>query len=183
MSVVMMFGGGVPVVKLGRLAGQFAKPRRCAAQHGMRPLGGAVVLKLGTLPAGCCQPVLCGCVYGRRHWLAGRSAASSCQLVPPLTELFASHLRCRSAPMESKDGVELPSYRGDIINGGCLVLQALLLLVAGCPCHQAWQAVVAHQACCHASGRTHPSALHCASDRPTHRPTAPPRPPPPPRRP
>ncbi len=25
-----MFGGGVPVVKLGRLAGQFAKPRRCA---------------------------------------------------------------------------------------------------------------------------------------------------------
>lgn len=49
MSVVMMFGGGVPVVKLGRLAGQFAKPR--------------------------------------------------------------------SAPMESKDGVELPSYRGDIING------------------------------------------------------------------
>lgn len=28
MSVVMMFGGGVPVVKLGRLAGQFAKPRR-----------------------------------------------------------------------------------------------------------------------------------------------------------
>ncbi|KDD73078.1 class-II DAHP synthetase, partial [Helicosporidium sp. ATCC 50920] len=27
MSVVMMFGGGVPVVKMGRLAGQFAKPR------------------------------------------------------------------------------------------------------------------------------------------------------------
>lgn len=27
MSVVMMFGGGVPVVKLGRMAGQFAKPR------------------------------------------------------------------------------------------------------------------------------------------------------------
>ena len=27
MSVVVMFGGGVPVVKLGRLAGQFAKPR------------------------------------------------------------------------------------------------------------------------------------------------------------
>lgn len=44
-----MFGGGVPVVKLGRLAGQFAKPR--------------------------------------------------------------------SAPMEEKDGQELPSYRGDIING------------------------------------------------------------------
>ena len=49
MSVVMMFGGGVPVVKLGRLAGQFAKPR--------------------------------------------------------------------SAPMEDKDGLSLPSYRGDIING------------------------------------------------------------------
>ena len=49
MSVVMMFGGGVPVVKLGRLAGQFAKPR--------------------------------------------------------------------SADKETKDGVELPSYRGDIING------------------------------------------------------------------
>ncbi|KAL4426492.1 hypothetical protein ABPG77_008350 [Micractinium sp. CCAP 211/92] len=49
MSVVLMFGGGVPVVKLGRLAGQFAKPR--------------------------------------------------------------------SAPMEEKDGQELPSYRGDIING------------------------------------------------------------------
>ena len=27
MAVVMMFGGGVPVVKVGRLAGQFAKPR------------------------------------------------------------------------------------------------------------------------------------------------------------
>jgi 3-deoxy-7-phosphoheptulonate synthase len=27
MSVVVMFGGGVPVVKIGRLAGQFAKPR------------------------------------------------------------------------------------------------------------------------------------------------------------
>eukprot|EP00887_Chlorella_sp_A99_P006318 scaffold3.g6318.t1 len=27
MSVVMMFGGGVPIVKIGRLAGQFAKPR------------------------------------------------------------------------------------------------------------------------------------------------------------
>ncbi|KAI3435857.1 hypothetical protein D9Q98_001915 [Chlorella vulgaris] len=49
MSVVMMFGGGVPIVKLGRLAGQFAKPR--------------------------------------------------------------------SANMEEKDGVSLPSYRGDIING------------------------------------------------------------------
>lgn len=49
MSVVMMFGGGVPVVKMGRLAGQFAKPR--------------------------------------------------------------------SSDLEKKDGVELPSYRGDIING------------------------------------------------------------------
>lgn len=27
MSVVMMFGGGVPIIKLGRMAGQFAKPR------------------------------------------------------------------------------------------------------------------------------------------------------------
>jgi len=27
MSVVLMFGGGVPIVKLGRMAGQFAKPR------------------------------------------------------------------------------------------------------------------------------------------------------------
>jgi 3-deoxy-D-arabino-heptulosonate 7-phosphate (DAHP) synthase class II len=27
MSVVMMFAGGVPVVKIGRIAGQFAKPR------------------------------------------------------------------------------------------------------------------------------------------------------------
>ena len=27
MSVVMTFGGGVPVIKLGRIAGQFAKPR------------------------------------------------------------------------------------------------------------------------------------------------------------
>eukprot|EP00882_Tetradesmus_deserticola_P000370 GHRQ01000407.1.p1 GENE.GHRQ01000407.1~~GHRQ01000407.1.p1 ORF type:complete len:514 (+),score=224.20 GHRQ01000407.1:26-1567(+) len=49
MSVVMMFGGGVPVVKLGRMAGQFAKPR--------------------------------------------------------------------SADLESKGDVALPSYRGDIING------------------------------------------------------------------
>ena len=27
MSVVLAFGGGVPIVKLGRIAGQFAKPR------------------------------------------------------------------------------------------------------------------------------------------------------------
>ncbi len=49
MTVVLMYGAGVPVVKVGRLAGQFAKPR--------------------------------------------------------------------SAPTETQDGVELPSYLGDIING------------------------------------------------------------------
>ncbi|MBI1207085.1 MAG: 3-deoxy-7-phosphoheptulonate synthase class II [Azospirillum sp.] len=49
MAVVMTFGGGTPVVKIGRMAGQFAKPR--------------------------------------------------------------------SADTETVDGVELPSYRGDIING------------------------------------------------------------------
>ncbi|MHA1568504.1 MAG: 3-deoxy-7-phosphoheptulonate synthase, partial [Alphaproteobacteria bacterium] len=49
MTVVLMYGAGLPVVKVGRMAGQFAKPR--------------------------------------------------------------------SAPMETQDGVELPSYRGDIING------------------------------------------------------------------
>ncbi len=49
MSVVMMYGGGVPVVKIGRMAGQFAKPR--------------------------------------------------------------------SADLETVNGEELPSYRGDIING------------------------------------------------------------------
>lgn len=27
MAVVMIYGGGVPVIKVGRLAGQFAKPR------------------------------------------------------------------------------------------------------------------------------------------------------------
>lgn len=49
MAVVLTYGASQPVVKVGRIAGQFAKPR--------------------------------------------------------------------SSPMESKDGVELPSYRGDIING------------------------------------------------------------------
>ena len=49
MAVVLTFGAGIPVVKVGRMAGQFAKPR--------------------------------------------------------------------SADMETIDGVELPSYRGDIING------------------------------------------------------------------
>ncbi len=49
MTVVLMYGAGLPVVKVGRMAGQFAKPR--------------------------------------------------------------------SAPTETQDGVELPSYRGDIING------------------------------------------------------------------
>ena len=49
MAVVLTFGGGVPVVKLGRMAGQFAKPR--------------------------------------------------------------------SSDMETVDGVTLPSYRGDIVNG------------------------------------------------------------------
>ena len=49
MAVVLTYAGGQPVVKVGRIAGQFAKPR--------------------------------------------------------------------SSPTEKKDGVELPSYRGDIING------------------------------------------------------------------
>lgn len=49
MAVVLTYAGGTPVVKVGRIAGQFAKPR--------------------------------------------------------------------SSPSEKKDGVELPSYRGDIING------------------------------------------------------------------
>jgi 3-deoxy-7-phosphoheptulonate synthase len=50
MAVVLTYAGGVPVVKVGRIAGQFAKPR--------------------------------------------------------------------SSPTETRDGKELPSYRGDIINGG-----------------------------------------------------------------
>ena len=50
MAVVLTYAGGVPVVKVGRIAGQFAKPR--------------------------------------------------------------------SSPTEKRDGMELPSYRGDIINGG-----------------------------------------------------------------
>ncbi len=49
MAVIMTFGGGLPVVKLGRMAGQFAKPR--------------------------------------------------------------------SEPIETRDGVTLPTYRGDIVNG------------------------------------------------------------------
>ena len=49
MAVVLTFAGGSPVVKVGRIAGQFAKPR--------------------------------------------------------------------SSPTEKQDGVELPSYRGDIVNG------------------------------------------------------------------
>ncbi len=40
MSVVLMFGGGVPVVKLGRMAGQFAKPRSAD----MEDVGGGVQL-------------------------------------------------------------------------------------------------------------------------------------------
>lgn len=32
MSLVMMFGGGVPVVKMGRIAGQFAKPRSSSTE-------------------------------------------------------------------------------------------------------------------------------------------------------
>ena len=49
MAVVLTFGAACPVVKVGRLAGQFAKPR--------------------------------------------------------------------SSPTETRDGTELPSYRGDIVNG------------------------------------------------------------------
>ncbi|GMH42963.1 hypothetical protein BSKO_10885 [Bryopsis sp. KO-2023] len=56
MAVVMTFGGAVPVVKMGRMAGQFAKPR--------------------------------------------------------------------SAGSETVDGVELPSYRGDIINGAEFTAEA-----------------------------------------------------------
>jgi 3-deoxy-7-phosphoheptulonate synthase len=61
MSVVIMFGGSVPVVKLGRMAGQFAKPRSA---------------NLEKAPS-------------------SASAAVAAGEVPP----------------------ELPSYRGDIING------------------------------------------------------------------
>lgn len=49
MSVVLTYAGGIPIIKLGRIAGQFAKPR--------------------------------------------------------------------SSDMETRDGVELPSYRGDMVNG------------------------------------------------------------------
>ena len=56
MAVVLTFGGGTPVVKLGRMAGQFAKPR--------------------------------------------------------------------SSDTEAKDGVTLPSYRGDIINGPAFTPEA-----------------------------------------------------------
>jgi 3-deoxy-7-phosphoheptulonate synthase len=56
MAVVLTFGGGMPVVKMGRMAGQFAKPR--------------------------------------------------------------------SAPMEAVGGVELPSYRGDIVNGPAFEAEA-----------------------------------------------------------
>jgi 3-deoxy-7-phosphoheptulonate synthase len=56
MAVVMTFAGGSPVVKIGRMAGQFAKPR--------------------------------------------------------------------SSDLENKDGVSLPSYRGDIINGNDFNLEA-----------------------------------------------------------
>lgn len=56
MSVVLTYAGGLPVVKVGRMAGQFAKPR--------------------------------------------------------------------SSPTETKDGVELPSYRGDIVNGSEFTAEA-----------------------------------------------------------
>ena len=56
MAVVLTYGAGLPVVKLGRIAGQFAKPR--------------------------------------------------------------------SAPTELVDGVELPSYRGDMVNGADPTLEA-----------------------------------------------------------
>jgi hypothetical protein len=41
MSVVMMFGGGVPVIKLGRMAGQFAKPRWGRQARSRQPRGAA----------------------------------------------------------------------------------------------------------------------------------------------
>ena len=56
MSLVMCFGGSMPIIKIGRMAGQFAKPR--------------------------------------------------------------------SEPDEVKDGVALPSYRGDIINGDAFTLES-----------------------------------------------------------
>ena len=59
MAVVLTYAGSVPVVKVGRIAGQFAKPR--------------------------------------------------------------------SAPLEDKDGVSLPSYRGDIINGIDLLKKSVCL--------------------------------------------------------
>src|SRR3974377_489230 len=56
MAVVLTFAGSLPVVKVGRIAGQFAKPR--------------------------------------------------------------------SSPTEKRDGIELPSYRGDIINGNEFTAEA-----------------------------------------------------------
>ena len=39
MAVVLTYGAGVPVVKLGRIAGQFAKPRSSATEQ----VGGQVI--------------------------------------------------------------------------------------------------------------------------------------------
>jgi hypothetical protein len=38
MALVVAFGGGVPVVKLGRIAGQFAKPRYPHQPHVNNPI-------------------------------------------------------------------------------------------------------------------------------------------------
>lgn len=48
MSVVIMFGGSVPVVKLGRMAGQFAKPR--SANLEKAPAAAAAAVAAGDLP-------------------------------------------------------------------------------------------------------------------------------------
>jgi len=49
MSVVIMFGGSVPVVKLGRMAGQFAKPR--SANLEAAPASAAAAVASGAVPA------------------------------------------------------------------------------------------------------------------------------------
>eukprot|EP00579_Thalassiosira_antarctica_P009069 CAMPEP_0201901848 /NCGR_PEP_ID=MMETSP0902-20130614/54645_1 /ASSEMBLY_ACC=CAM_ASM_000551 /TAXON_ID=420261 /ORGANISM="Thalassiosira antarctica, Strain CCMP982" /LENGTH=605 /DNA_ID=CAMNT_0048435827 /DNA_START=68 /DNA_END=1886 /DNA_ORIENTATION=- len=88
MALVLTFGSSQPVVKIGRMAGQFAKPRSTPMEE-----------KDGvSLPSYRGDNVNCE-EFTSEDWSDGGQFAKP-----------------RSTPMEEKDGVSLPSYRGDNVN-------------------------------------------------------------------
>ena len=106
MAVVLTFGAGVPVVKLGRIAGQFAKPRSLGPGGGRRHLPAQLPrrhrqrhrVRAGRKAAGP-RPPAPGLFPGRRH-------------VEPLTRLHPGRLRLAHPRPPVDPGLPRPQPAG-----------------------------------------------------------------------